>query len=1091
MSIEPSYQELERRLSESERLLKESQARNKELMKQQKYWESLFHFTPNAIVTLDASDRVTEWNPAAERIFGYARYEALGYNINLLICKPDNIQEAQNKTCQVLSSQYVQPFEAVRYRKDGTAVNVLVSGTPIVSDGVSEGVVTMYTDITERKKAESERDRFQKILYSTLAAVDSLLMVIDKDHRIVLCNWKDHEWVPNDEREKSSYCYKAMKGLDSPCDHCPPIATFRDGQSRWYEDQNPVDGSFKEISVVPVLNEEGGVEYVLENVRDVTERKRHEENIQESLNFLRSTLDGLPSNIAVLDSQGQIVLVNKAWRNFAEENGLSSDMVSEGINYLHICDHSSGAWSDEAAPFAEGIRSVLCGQKELYTLEYPCHAPNEERWFMGRVAPFPGSYPQHVVIAHEDITERKQSTNKIEHLNRILRAIRNVNQLITVEKDPGRLIQKSCEKLIETGGYHLARMVLFDASGQVTISGQAGIAEEKQQDISPCIQKAVTQDAVLVIDDPASYCQSQCPLADMYGDCVAMSARLKHGQRIYGAMTVSIPAHFSSFQEEHDLIQEVADDLAFALHSLETEDKRQLAERTLEDRERKFRDIFNSTNEAIFIHDMKGQFLEVNQAACQSLGYSKEELLQLTVMDIEAQEQSQLVPFKIQDVEQDGHLSFEGMHLKKNGRSFPVEVSSRMIEYEGHPCILSVARDLTERKRYEQALRDAKYQAEAANRAKSEFLANMSHEIRTPLNGILGMLQLLRDGDLDQEQREYVDMSVKASDRLTRLLSDILNLSRVEAGKMEIKKEELRPREMLDSILDIFKYDIEHKGLKYGCHLDATTPEVLFGDSTRLSQILFNLVGNAIKYTDAGEGKVKVQTESMEEGICQLLFTVSDTGRGIPQDMQDHIFETFTQVESSRSPNTRQYEGAGLGLPLVRRIVELMEGRISLESREGQGTKVYVRLPFTLSTEQRPQAEEDPGVKMPPDADQPRVLLVEDDQVSRKVAEKMLEKLGYQTVAAENAHKALHLIQSHSFDLVLMDVKMPDMDGLEATQQIRTLAPELKDIPIVAMTAYAMEGEPEKFLEAGMDDYIAKPVDKDELLAVIERNISN
>lgn len=246
----------------------------------------------------------------------------------------------------------------------------------------------------------------------------------------------------------------------------------------------------------------------MENVRDVTDRKRHEEKIRESRNFLRSTLDGLPSNVAVLDSQGQIILVNKAWRNFAEENGLSSDMVSEGINYLQICDHSSGVWSDEAAPFAEGIRSVLCGQKELYTLEYPCHAPNEERWFMGRVAPFPGSYPQHVVIAHEDITERKRSADKIEHLNRILRAIRNVNQLITIEKDPGRLIQKSCEKLIDTGGYHLARMVLIDASGQVTIRGQAGIAEGKQQEIFPCIQTAITQDAVLVIDDPASYCQS-------------------------------------------------------------------------------------------------------------------------------------------------------------------------------------------------------------------------------------------------------------------------------------------------------------------------------------------------------------------------------------------------------------------------------------------------------------------------------------------------------------------------------------------------------------------------------------------------------
>jgi PAS domain S-box-containing protein len=399
--------------------------------------------------------------------------------------------------------------------------------------------------------------------------------------------------------------------------------------------------------------------------------------------------------------------------------------------------------------------------------------------------------------------------------------------------------------------------------------------------------------------------------------------------------------------------------------------------------------------------------------------------------------------------------------------------------------------DVSQQKMDKLALQHSKEAAEAANNAKSEFLANMSHEIRTPLNGVMGMLQLMQSTNLDAEQQEYIDMSLKSSQRLNRLLTDILDLSKVEAGKMEINREGFNLKEVLETIQEIFWYEVQQKGLEFSYDLEPEIPDKLFGDSTRLTQILFNLVGNAVKYTQKGQVRLDAQVKSSKDSKYTLLFSISDTGSGIPYQFQERIFETFTQANDSGSPYTRKYEGAGLGLPMVKRLADLMGGNVFLESEQERGTTVYVLLPFdTVEREaEQPFKADRPEKRV--SAGGRQLLLAEDDGVNQKVAQRILEKLGYQVKVAQNGKEALQFLQAESFDLVLMDIKMPIMDGIEATKQIRNSNLKTKDIPLIALTAYAMKGECENFLEAGMDDYIPKPVDRDKLESTLKKNLSD
>jgi signal transduction histidine kinase len=399
---------------------------------------------------------------------------------------------------------------------------------------------------------------------------------------------------------------------------------------------------------------------------------------------------------------------------------------------------------------------------------------------------------------------------------------------------------------------------------------------------------------------------------------------------------------------------------------------------------------------------------------------------------------------------------------------------------------LGVSRLKERNERLVEELWRAKNAAEEANRAKSDFLANMSHEIRTPLSGLMGVLHLLEAGRLDADQCALVGMALRSGDRLTRLLADLLDLSRIEAGRMPICAESFRLEETLTAVREAFEPLCRDKNLSIGIDIAADTPATLIGDEIRLRQVLFNFVGNALKFSDHGCVAVRVELlPARRTGQVHLLFTVADSGIGIPESKLDLLCKPFTQIARSF---TRRHQGAGLGLTISHRLIEAMDGSLTIDSAEGQGTTVSFMVPLGVS----PSAHTVDA----PSAAEARVrtkamhlLLVEDDEICRITAQTLLSRMGHAVQAASDGGEALELLRQTRFDCVLMDVQMPTMDGVTATRLIRSGKAGVLDpaVPIVAQTAYAMSGDCDQFLAEGMDAYVSKPLNRQALEDVLGR----
>ncbi len=661
--------------------------------------------------------------------------------------------------------------------------------------------------------------------------------------------------------------------------------------------------------------------------------------------------------------------------------------------------------------------------------------------------------------------------------------------------------------------------------------------------------------------------------------------------------------------------------------------ERRRAEQTLRESETLKGAILESSLDSIITMDHQGRIIEFNPSAEKTFGFQREDVLGRELAET-------IIPPSLRETHRRGLAHYlatgEGPVIGKriemtarraDGSEFPVELAISTIHLGGPPKFTAYLRDITERKRGEHELQRAKEAAEGANRAKSEFLANMSHEIRTPLNGIIGMTELVLDTPLSTEQREYLEMTRASAETLLTVVNDILDFSKIEAGKLDLDRVEFNLSQSIGETMKTLALRAHQKGLELAFRVPREVRDVVVGDPTRLRQIIINLVGNAIKFTDEGEVTLAVEPEAETAEEALLRFAVNDTGIGIPEEKQRQIFEAFVQADGS---TTRKFGGTGLGLAISSQLVHMMGGRIWVESELGRGSTFYFTARFGLpkAAPERPAPEEPvnlrdmpvlvvddnatnrrileeilTGWQMKPalaeggwtalaamerakDLDKPfplvlidaqmpdmdgftlaerirndsrlagatvmmltsagqrgdaarcrqlgivaylvkpikqselleailtalgkrpperepaslitrhslrearqklRILLAEDNAVNRELAVRLLEKRGHSVVTARNGREALATLEAQPFDLVLMDVQMPEVDGFEATRLIREKEKTSGGhLPIVAITAHAMKGDRDRCLEAGMDGYVSKPIEPRTLIETIE-----
>lgn len=629
----------------------------------------------------------------------------------------------------------------------------------------------------------------------------------------------------------------------------------------------------------------------------------------------------------------------------------------------------------------------------------------------------------------------------------------------------------------------------------------------------------------------------------------------------------------------------------------------------------KYRKLFNYANDAMFVISLDrsssnyGYFSDVNNVACKRLGYTREELLQLTPFDISDGKNIEYNQELIARLSKDGNATFETTYVRKDGTLLPVEISALRLTIDGEELYMAIARDITERKQAEEALRRsenlyrlladnvhdviwttdsqllpryvspsfghlfgfpqekatstvyemiiassplmgknspvspedfpmhwesevpaaggqsiwvesiasplpessrqfagiigvtrdissrkrimheleaAKEQAFAASKAKSEFLANMSHEVRTPMNGVLGMLQLLQMTDLDDEQQEYIATAMASGKSLLTIINDILDYAKIEAGKLPLTPEEFQIREIIRTLINSFRTAVNPSKVKLVSEVAPDVPEVLIADHIRIRQILFNIVGNAVKFTERGEIRIVLDiADALPGNRMKLICTIADTGIGVPDDIGDKLFEPFTQIDT---PRRQKIKGTGLGLSIVRQLVMLMDGTVGMRRNDAGGTTVTFSFVVARGPAEKVKERPAPTPLLTSPSRRLSALIVEDEQINQQILQAILVKLGHRPTIAENGYAALDLLESRHFDIVLMDVQMPELDGLETTRIIRSSNDflDIRNIPIVALTAYAMAGDKDKCLEAGMDGYLAKPVDIKQLEKVLK-----
>jgi PAS domain S-box-containing protein len=1057
------------------------------IMQEKQYYQALVDHSPLAIVTMDGSDHIREVNPAFEKLFGYSDAEARGKTLDDLIALPSQHNAPDHIFARARQGEKIHVF-GQRQAKDGRLVDVEAFCVPVQVETGQSDLLVLYNDVTASKRIETalqvSEDKFSKAFFTSPDAIAITRVADDQclefnDAFLQLTGYDADEvsstkltqlniWVVPEQKEQF------LKLVE------------QEGQVQNFEACIcRKDGKLTDVQISARSLEVEGQVCILSIIHDISNRRQMLQALQESEERLRVLMQQVPTGIVLIDMQGEMVEVNPTARHILGLPESSANLVGNILKLPGVVkaqlDLPLRTVLEEGRPQDINTWYISLNKQAFYLRLHIVPQFNARREQIG------------VIVLLEDLTDRKRAEDVIQERALQYRSLFEDSPTALWEEDFTE-VKRYLDELLESG-----------------VKDLQAYFEEHPEDVRRCIQ------AVKVIN--------------------------------------------------------------------------------------------------------------VNQATLEMAGSSsKEEVYEMLPTML----QDESIPAFIAELVAlaGGALRFDTESDQRDLKGDKMHTAWRLQVAPGYEntwgkVFVSVI-DISERKKMEERLRQAKEVAELATRAKSQFLANMSHEIRTPLNAIIGMVNLLRDTSLDADQVDFVETIRTSGDSLLTVINDILDFSKIEAGRMEIENEPFSIRTCVEESLDIVAPKAHNKPIDLVYGIDENVPSAILGDVVRLRQVLVNLLTNAVKFTNQGEVYVSVDSKAISKYKYEIHFSVRDTGIGIPADRMDRLFISFSQVDSS---TTRKYGGTGLGLAISSRLVEMMGGRIWAESEEGKGSNFHFTVAATvahvrpsskpvadesifknkrvlivddndtnrfvlskqlqswglipLSAESGPAAlsllKQDtsfdlaildmqmPGMdglelageirKQPVFQNLPiviltslshyqnarsldklfayltkpvkssqlhdvmislvgpkkegtrvkpititdsidsnfareyplRLLAAEDNPVNQKVLLYILERLGYQAEIVENGVEVLQALEENEYDVVLMDIQMPEMDGLEATEKIRSLQPGYPNLRIIAMTAYAFQEDAEKCIEAGMDDYISKPIQIEALMSALSQ----
>lgn len=913
---------------------------------------------------------------------------------------------------------------------------------PIFVEQKYEGHLWSYTDITERKRSQDaliKSELANRLIMN--AALDAIISINDKGSIIF--------WNPQAEK---IFGWSEQEVIGRNLSEIIIPAQFRDAHERGMAHymatgKGPVLNKIIEISAINKTNKEFPVElsiipikdgsgvFFCAFIRDISERKKAEQDLKESQEIWQFALEGAGDGVWEYDFETEEVFFSRQYKKMlGYEDREFENTTMQWLKRIHPDD-----WAIVETTDKEYFENRISSHQREYRI---MHKDGHYRWILDRgmvISYGETGKPKRLIGTHTDITGRKKAEEEYKRISVVASA--NENGVVFTSLDGE--ISWSNEGFARITGYPMQEII-----GRTPIELCKGDLSEGEplKEMLSAFYKAQNFDVELVL-------------------------YRKDGSTFWGKVTGQvIPDENGKPDRYFSIIENIS--------------YRKEIEQALKLREEKYRSIIANMNLGLLEVDLEENVQFVNQSFCDMCGYAMDELLGKKASTLFVRGENNEMMETKNDLRRKGVSDAYEISVKnKRGeiKWWLISGAPRFNEKGDLVGSIGIHLDITIQKQQEIELLEARTQAELSASAKQLFLANMSHEIRTPLNGILGMGRQLLKTRLNEKQKFFLDSINHAGEHLLVVINDILDISKIEAGKLTLETIGFELKEVIKHTVQVMQHRVEEKGLSLHTSVEETIAPVLLGDPYRLKQVMLNLVSNAIKFSEKGNIRVECTLGVKDRQKQAINITVSDEGVGMEKEFLSKLFQGFLQEDDTVS---RKYGGTGLGMSITKQLVEMMGGSIRVESEKGKGTSVFLCIPFVTGSYKNLPAKEvssaDSSILK-----NSRILLVEDNEINRLVVVTTLGYYGADITETVNGEEAVNAVRDDDYDVILMDMQMPVMNGLEATRLIRG---ELRsDIPIIAFTANAIKGENEKCIEAGMNDYISKPFEEEDLVNMIAK----